>query len=135
LAGGSLAKGVDLMRQGIEASMEPAQNHGNLNNGDIMLAMDENCFHIFKMSIRYEWAEKIDRYFTKYGYRVNKLKVPNVSGRPVFNYVQIASDEDIGFCSIPYKYFEEINRACRNGVTIWHNHNNIGNYTLDNRGN
>ena len=135
IAGGSLAKGVDLMRQGIEASMSPAQNNGNLNNGDIMLAMDENCFHIFKMSIRYEYAKKIDDFFTKYGYRVNKLKVPNVSGRPVFNYIQIAGDEDIGFCSIPSKYFEEINRACRNGVTIWHNHANIGNYSIDNRGN
>jgi len=27
---------------------------------------------------------------------------------------------------------EEINNACRKGVTIWHNHANIGNYNLSN---
>ena len=26
----------------------------------------------------------------------------------------------------------EINNACRKGVTIWHNHDNVGNYSLDN---
>ena len=25
-----------------------------------------------------------------------------------------------------------INNVARNGVTIWHNHDNIGNYNLDN---
>jgi hypothetical protein len=25
-----------------------------------------------------------------------------------------------------------INTACQNGVTIWHNHTNIGNYNLNN---
>lgn len=121
------------MQKGLEASQTPPQNHGNTNNGDIMLALDENCFHIFKMSIRYEYAEKIDRFFTKYGYRVNKLKVPNTTNRPIFNFVQIAGDEDIGFSSIPHNFFESINNACRKGVTIWHNHENIGNYTLNNR--
>ena len=133
LSAGTLVNGLAIMKEGYEVSQQPPQNHGNINNGDIMLALDENCFHIFKMSIRYEWAERIDRFFTKYGYRVNKLKVPNVTGRPIFNYIQIASDEDVGFGSIPSNYFKIINDACRKGVTIWHNHNNIGDYTLNNR--
>ena len=133
IAGSSISKGADLMIKGVEASMAPPQNHGNLNNGDIMMALDENCFHIYRMTINREYAERIDKYFTKYGYRTNKLKVPNVTGRPVFNYIQIAGDETIGFGSIPSKYFDIINKACRNGVTIWHNHANIGNYNLNNR--
>ncbi len=121
------------MIQGAQASMAPPQNHGNTNNGDIMLSMSENCFHIYRMTVKREYAERIDKYFTKYGYRTNKLKIPNVTGRPIFNYVQIAGDEDIGFGSIPSKYFNIINKACRNGVTIWHNHTNIGNYSSNNR--
>lgn len=133
ITGSSLSKGADLMIKGIEASMAPPQNHGNTNNGDIMLSMSENCFHIFRMSIKNEYARRIDKFFTKYGYRVNELKVPNITGRPIFNYIQIASDENIGFGSIPSKYLDVINKACRNGVTIWHNHENIGNYNLNNR--
>lgn len=129
----SIVKGIDLMKQGIQASMSPPQNHGNTNNGDIMLSLDENCFHIFRMTIKREYAERIDNYFTKYGYKTNKLKIPNVTGRPVFNYIQIAGDDEIGFGSVPSKYFDIINKICRNGVTIWHNHNNVGNYNLDNR--
>lgn len=129
----SIVKGIDLMKQGIQASMSPPQNHGNTNNGDIMLSLDENCFHVFRMTIKREYAERIDNYFTKYGYKTNKLKIPNVTGRPVFNYIQIASDDEIGFGSVPSKYFDIINKICRNGVTIWHNHNNVGNYSLNNR--
>lgn len=97
-----------------------------------MLAMDENCFHIFRMSIKREYAERIDKFFTKYGYKVNQLKIPNITGRTYFNYVQIAGDETIGYASIPAKYFEKINNAFRNGVTIWHNHANLGDYTVNN---
>ena len=34
---------------------------------------------------------------------------------------------------IPSKYMEIINNACRRGVTIWHNHANVGNFSLDNK--
>ena len=47
-------------------------------------------------------------------------------------YVEIGKNESIGFGSVPTSYMEEINNACRKGVTIWHNHDNIGNYSLDN---
>ncbi len=128
----SLLKGADLLKSGIEASQTPPQSHGNTNNGDIMLAMDENCFHVLKMSIRSDYAKRIDDYFTRYGYRVNELKTPNISSRTYFNFLQIAEDSDIGYGEIPSKSMEVINGACRSGVTIWHNHANIGNYSLNN---
>ena len=132
IAGTSAVKGVDLLKSGIQASLAPPETHGNTNNGDIMMAMDENCFHLYRMTIKREMAEKIDKYFTKYGYKVNELKIPNINTRQYFNYIQIANDETIGFGSIPSKMLETINKACRDGVTIWHNHDNIGNYNLNN---
>ena len=132
LAQSSLLKGADLLKSGIKASQTPPQSHGNTNNGDIMLAMDENCFHILKMSIRSDYAKRIDDYFTKYGYRVNELKTPNITSRMNFNFLQIAEDSDIGYGEVPSKSMEVINGACRSGVTIWHNHANIGNYSLNN---
>lgn len=112
--------------------MTPPQVNGNTNNGDIMMSMNENCFHVFKMSIRYDYAKRIDDYLTRYGYKVNELKTPNITSRQNFNYIQISSDSVFGYGEVPEKYMDEINKIVRNGTTIWHNHTNIGNYSVSN---
>ena len=123
--------GSSLM-QVAQASLVPPQSHGNTNSGDLMTATDENCLHVFRMTIKNEYAKIIDDYFTKFGYKVNSLKHPNITGRAIFNYVEIGSSEDIGYGEVPSKSMNIINGACRSGVTIWHNHANIGNYSLTN---
>ena len=132
VASSGLSKGLDLMRSGIDALLTPPQVNGNTNNGDIMMSMDENCFHIYKMSIRYDYAKRIDDYLTRYGYKVNELKTPNITSRQNFNYIQISSDSVFGYGEVPEKYMDEINKIVRNGTTIWHNHANIGNYSVTN---
>ena len=57
--------GSSLM-QVVQASLVPPQNHGNTNSGDLMTASGENCLHIFKKTIRMEYAKIIDDYFTKF---------------------------------------------------------------------
>ena len=42
----------------------------------------------------------IDNWFSKYGYKVNKLKIPEISSRTNWNYVQIGSQDIIGIPSI-----------------------------------
>lgn len=80
--------------------------------------------------IRPEYAKMIDDYFTKYGYKINRLKVPNISNRPHWNYVKTrdcvlqgnAPADDVStICSIYNK-----------GITFWKNGSEIGNYSLDN---
>jgi len=119
-------------------SLQPPQTHGNLNSGDVTTASDYNNFTAINMSIKREFAKIIDDYFTMRGYKVNTVKVPNQTGRPYYNYVQIANDSDIGYPNsnlygIPAPDMEEINNIYRRGVTIWHNHANLGDYSLDNR--
>ena len=89
------------------------------------------------MSIRAEFAAIIDDWFTRFGYKVNRLKLPNQTGRTYWNFVQIGSAESIGFStntarSVPASSMEIINTIYRNGTTIWHDHANIGNYALNN---
>ena len=67
-----------------------------------------------------------------FGYQINRVKVPNITGRTHWNYVEIGPSEDIGYGDVPTSYMEVINNACRKGVTIWHNHANVGNYSLSN---
>lgn len=79
-----------------------------------------------------EYLQIIDDFFTRFGYKINRVKIPNISGRRYWNYVEIGNSEDIGYGSVPSIYMEQINNSARKGVTIWHNHNNIGNYSLSN---
>lgn len=108
------------------------QARGNLNAGDVTTSEGKNTFHFYKMSVKAEFARILDDYFTRYGYKVNRLKVPNITGRTYFNYVQIGADEVVGIGSMENSYMETINNIFRAGTTIWHNHDNMYNYNLDN---
>lgn len=131
-AGGALTTGINLLKEVTTASQMPPQVHGNINNGDLMMSLDENCFHIFKMSIRADYAKRIDNYFTRYGYKINEIKKPNINTRKNFNFIQISDDSVLGFGNIPNNYIDNLNAIAKKGVTIWHNHENIGNYDIDN---
>ena len=112
------------------------QSSGSLNGGDVTFARNEQNFGCYKMSIKQEYARKIDEYFNKFGYQVNEIKLPNQTGRPYWNFVQIGQYEEIGYVnnlgSVPALAMENINNIYRSGVTIWHDHSNLGNYNLDN---
>lgn len=105
---------------------------GGKNTGDLMSVTDRNTFIFYRMHCKKSQIEKIDQYFTKFGYKVNSLKTPNITGRTYFNYVEIAPSEEIGFGNIPAKYMEQINKAFRKGITIWHDHSKIGDYSVNN---
>lgn len=85
-----------------------------------------------------EYAAIIDDWFNRFGYKINRVKIPNQIGRRYWNYIQIGSSENIGYSpsnasrSVPASSMEIINTIYRNGTTIWHDHANIGNYSLNN---
>lgn len=113
------------------ASLMPSLQGGN-NTGDITMSTVTNKFALHHMRAKTEYLKIIDDYFTRYGYKTNTVKVPNITGRQYWNYIEIGSSEEIGTGQVPSKHMEIINNACRKGVTIWHNHDSIGNYLLNN---
>ncbi len=115
-----------------QASMMPNTAQGNANAGDVSFVFNINRFKYLHMRPKKEYLQIIDDYFTRFGYKINKLEMPNITGRQNWNYVEIGGSEEIGFGDVPSKFMETINNACRRGVTIWHNHANIGNYNLEN---
>ena len=137
-AGGLASQGYELYQH----SLVPQVSMGNINVGDVITAMRSNVTFVQPMSIRADMAERIDKYFTRFGYRVNKNKLPNQFGRQYWNYVKIGAGEDIGItsptgsfsqiASVPPDSMEAINNIYRNGVTIWHDHANMGNFALSN---
>jgi hypothetical protein len=114
-----------------QASLLPNISGGQAN-GDVIWACNRNMFSFRQMRVKTEYLKIIDDYFTRFGYAIKSLAMPNITGRIYWNYVEIGASEEIGYGEVPSKFMDTINNACRRGVTIWHNHANVGNYSLDN---
>lgn len=110
-----------------QAKLMPMNEIGP-NTGDVNWANGNNKFSFHQMRAKTEYLRIIDDYFTRFGYKINRVKVPNLTGRSRFNYIEINQGEDIVNGNVPVKYLEEINNICSSGVTIWHNHDYIGDY-------
>ena len=114
-----------------DATLLPSIQGGN-NSADVNFSARKNSFSLYHMRVKNEYLQIIDDYFTKYGYKINRVKQPNITGRAIFNYIEIEKSSDLGYGEIPPKFLDTINSIARNGVTIWHNHANIGNYNMNN---
>lgn len=116
----SLASDVaDMALQIREAKMTPDQAKGNVNAGDIMFASGKSGYDFRNMTIRSEYAKRIDDYFDMFGYKVNEKKVPNFTSRRNWNYVRTADLNILG--DVPNEAIDAIKALFNNGITIWHN--------------
>ena len=115
-----------------EHSFNPIEARGNVNSGDVTYAMSKLCYSGYFMTIKEEYARRIDQWFNRFGYKINEIKLPNIKTRPYWNFLEIGPDECVGYGEVPSNFMSTINNICRKGVTIWHDHANLGNYALDN---
>ena len=122
---------ASLIGQFYQASLLPAIKQGS-NNADINYLANKNKVQFYHMRAKNEYLEIIDNYFSRFGYKINTVKNPNITGRTYWNYLEIGGTEEIGYGEAPSTAMQVINGACRKGVTIWHNHSNIGNFNLTN---
>lgn len=125
------------MQSNYQASLQPPQTKGNQNSGDIIYADGLVNPTINEMSLKREIAVSIDNYFSKFGYKINKTKLPNQTGRTTFNYVQIGNEEILCYqkpdvVSIPAQDLVNINKLYQRGITLWHSHTTLGDYTQSN---
>lgn len=109
----------------------PDQASGNLNSGDVTYASSANCFKIYHISIKAEYAKIIDEYFEMFGYQCNRVKIPNTNHRPNWWYTKTISCNIDG--AIPQEDLAKFRAIYDNGVTFWRNFYVIENYSLDNR--
>lgn len=112
-------------------SLQPASAKGGLNQGDLIFAQ-RNTFNTYPMSIKKEYAIIIDQFFSRFGYKVNEVKTPNLASRQQFNFIKVGGMDELITGNIPASDIEKINGIFRKGVTIFHNYNNFGNYTINN---
>lgn len=122
---------ANLIGQFYQASLLPNIKGGQAQ-GDISFSGNSMGFTFREMRVKNQFMQIIDDYFTRFGYAIKKIDNPHLTGRRNWNYIEIGSNENIGYGDVPSSYMTEINNACRKGVTIWHNHENLGDYSLDN---
>lgn len=118
------------MAQQHQASVTPDNANGDLSAGDVMFAYNKCAISLYSMSIRSEYAAMIDSYFDAYGYKVNIIKLPNITGRPNWNYVKTIGSAI--HADIPSASCDHINKMFDNGITLWHNPATFRDYTQPN---
>ena len=118
-----------VMAQRYQAQVHPDQAKGNTNSSDILIGW-ERYYTVDCMSVRYEIARTIDDFFSMFGYKVNRVKVPNITGRRNWNYVKTIGCYIDG--DIPQADMQEIKDMFNQGVTLWHNPYTFADYSQNN---
>ena len=124
------------------ASPDPA--YGSTNYSAIRSVNNLYGFKIYEQFPRIESAERIDNYFTLFGYAIKSIKIPNVKSqpkaylRPHWNYIKniytiilpITEGNITRYVGTDVE--EELQAIYDKGITFWIHGEEVGNYTLNN---
>lgn len=86
-------------------------------------------FYVMIKTIRQEYVTQITNYFKMFGYKVNKLEIPNTKSRANYNYIKTIDANIVG--NIPANDLSAIKGIFDKGVTIWHG-DYVGDYSKAN---
>lgn len=130
--GGALQGGIGVAQQVNSSYIEATK--GNTVRGsqtaDTDIARRKKNFYFKRMALTYQAAQRIDNFFSRYGYAVNRIKLPSLHNRQNFTYVKTANC-DIGG-NIPNDAMTKICSIFDKGITWWVNPSLVGNYTAPN---
>lgn len=131
---GSVASGfaglLATMGNGYVASNHADIARGGFSSGNVNMASITNDFYFTTFTLNKEMARSIDSFFTRYGYKQNRLMNLNFTARPQYTYIKTFNAHVNGTGSDPAK--RAIEQALDDGITFWRNGDNIGDYTVDN---
>lgn len=135
--GDILNKTINLVAQVKTASTQPNHARGQ-QSSSVFCAMGYQGFHYMPYRIQGQFARIIDDFFSMYGYKTNRLKVPNRNGRKAWNYVKTCGCTLTG--SAPADVTASLVQIYDKGITFWrcidlstgNPFNRVGNYALDN---
>lgn len=111
------------------ASIHADIMRGNTNSGNVNCAHGAHDFYTIRMTVNREYAEMIDNFFTRFGYKTMKLKRPNFNVRPSYNYVKTLDAIVTGTAITEAK--EVMSAALNRGITFWQG-DWVGDYSRDN---
>ena len=128
---------INLVAQVKTASTQPNHSRGQ-QSSSVYCALGQQGFHYMPYRIQGQFAKIIDDFFSMYGYKTNRLKVPNRNGRKSWNYVKTCGCNLTG--SAPADVTASLVQIYDKGITFWrcidlsagNPFTRVGNYSLDN---
>lgn len=129
-AGLGLNAGKELMSIGAEKeSQSKVPNHtvGSSSNNSLEAIGAKGGYYCVGLELHS--AQRLDMFFDVFGYQVDVVKVPNITGRPSWNYVKTVGANMHG--PIPADRLATLNKCLDAGCTFWHT-TDVGNYGLNN---
>ena len=128
---------INNIAQVATASTQPNHARGQ-QSSSVFCAMGYQGFHYMPYRIQGQFAKIVDDFFSMYGYKTNRLKVPNRNGRKAWNYVKTCGCNLTG--SAPADVTASLVNIYDKGITFWrcidlstgNPFNRVGNYELDN---
>ena len=128
---------INLVAQVKTASTQPNHARGQ-QSSSVFCAMGYQGFHYMPYRIQGQFAKIVDDFFSMYGYKTNRLKVPNRNGRKAWNYVKTCGWQLT--CGAPADGTASLVNIYDKGITFWrcidlstgNPFNRVGNYELDN---
>ena len=126
---GAIGTGIETVKSATQSLLKSDNVKGNNSTGSLSL-LAKSDFKFYHQQIKSEYARAIDEFFSRYGYKVNRVKLPNHTGRENYNFIKTQNCLCVG--DIPSTDLEEIQSIYDKGITFWHNSSNFGNYTVTN---
>lgn len=100
-------------------------------SSDVASMTGARTFAYLNRHITRDYAQIVDEYFDMYGYKTNRVKIPNWNVRPHWTFCKTAGCNLRG--NIPANDAKKIASIFDNGITHWRNGDEVGDYSLDNR--
>jgi hypothetical protein len=115
----------------------PNKGRGNLSSSGLPVTEGRIGFSMYSMGSKPEYIKMVDEYFSMFGYKICRLKIPNIKAvakselRPQWNYIKTTTCI-IDNLNAPADVDEQLQNIYNSGITFWMNPNNVGKYNLDN---
>lgn len=97
------------------------------NVPNIMVGRKKLNYYFYNVHVVDSEMKRLDDFLSCFGYATNKVKVPNLTGRRYWNFVQTKNCVVRG--DMPASSKEAIGRIFDGGITFWHNGDQVGNYS------
>ena len=127
--GASAAQSEYMRQKEIEAQKKVPDHISGQSSSNSMQGIDRNMGGYMRIGLQRQSAERLDQFFDVFGYQIDQLMTPIISGRKAWNYIKTVGANMGG--NIPSDRLGFLNNSLDAGVTFWHT-TDVGNYGLDN---
>lgn len=119
---------ISFMGQKKVAEIQPPDAKTTAGNG-VNWQMGNAYITLSRRYVKAEYIRKVDDFWTMFGYPIGRIKTPDITSRPSWNYCKTKNATFGG--NLEHQDLLTLRQIFDNGVTVWHV-NDVGNYDLDN---